>query len=56
MTMIDDLTRLRHMRDAATEATQFIHGRTRTDLDRDRMLTLALVKAHIPHFQLAQEN
>ncbi len=29
MSMIDDLTRLRHMRDAATEAIQFISGRTR---------------------------
>jgi uncharacterized protein with HEPN domain len=44
MSMIDDLTRLRHMRDAATEAIRFISGRTRADLNRDRMLTLALVK------------
>jgi uncharacterized protein with HEPN domain len=32
------------MLDAAREASQFIAGRERADLDRDRMLTLALVK------------
>lgn len=42
--MIDDLTRLQHMRDAAAEAIQFACGRARADLDRDRMLTLALIK------------
>ena len=42
--MIDDLTRLQHMRDAATEAIEFTRGRIRSDLDRDRMLTLALTK------------
>jgi uncharacterized protein with HEPN domain len=42
--MIDDLTRLRHMRDAATEAIKFVCDRTRADLDCNRMLTLALVK------------
>lgn len=44
MSTIDDLTRLRHMRDAATEAIQFISGHVRSDLDCDRMLTLALAK------------
>ncbi len=44
MSTIDDLTRLRHMRDAAIEALAFSRDRTRNDLDRDRMLTLALVK------------
>ena len=39
-----DDVRLRHMLDAAREASQFIAGRARADLDRDRMLTLALVK------------
>ncbi len=40
----DDLTRLRHMRDAAIEAMSFVENRTRKDIDRDRMLALALVK------------
>jgi uncharacterized protein with HEPN domain len=44
MSKIDDATRLRHMRDAALEAMNFVHNRTRADLDGDRMLTLALVK------------
>ena len=33
------------MRDAAREALGFAAGRTRADLDEDRMLVLALVKA-----------
>ena len=41
---VDDVTRLRHMLEAAGEALAFIAGRTRADLDRDRMLALALVK------------
>lgn len=44
MSKIDDLTRLRHMRDAAVEAREFIGDRTRASLNTDRMLTLALVK------------
>jgi uncharacterized protein with HEPN domain len=40
-----DTVRLRHMLDAAREALAFAHGRSRTDLDRDRMLVLALVKS-----------
>lgn len=44
MSKIDDATRLRHMRDAALEAMNFVHNCTRADLDSDRMLTLALVK------------
>ena len=39
-----DGVRLRHMLDAAREASQFVAGRGRADLDRDRMLALALVK------------
>lgn len=35
---------LRHMRDHAREALTMVHGKTRTDLDTDRKLTLALVK------------
>ncbi|HEY9751792.1 MAG TPA: HepT-like ribonuclease domain-containing protein [Coleofasciculaceae cyanobacterium] len=44
MSNLDDATRLRHMRDAAIEARNFIENRIRTDLDSDRMLALALVK------------
>jgi uncharacterized protein with HEPN domain len=40
----DDSIRLRHMQDAAEEAIEFARGRTRADLDADRMLVLALVK------------
>jgi len=39
-----DLTRLRHMRDAAREALQFAEGKRRADLDRDRQLALAILK------------
>ena len=41
----EDEIRLRHMLDAARDALSFIQGRTRADLDADRQLTLALVKA-----------
>jgi uncharacterized protein with HEPN domain len=41
---IDDATRLRHMLDSASEALHFAAGRTRADLDSDRMLALALMK------------
>ena len=40
----DDEVRLRHMLDAAREAVSFAQGRTRSDLDEDRQLVLALVK------------
>jgi uncharacterized protein with HEPN domain len=40
----DDLVRIRHMLDAAREAASFAKGRSRADLDGDRMLTLSLVK------------
>ncbi len=39
-----DLTRLGHMRDAAREALSFLSGRTRADLDTNRMLLLAVCK------------
>ena len=39
-----DAIRLRHMLDAAEEAISFFQGRTRQDLDHDRMLVLALMK------------
>ena len=44
MSKIDDLTRLKHIRDSAQEALFFVNNRTREDLDRDRMLSLALVR------------
>jgi uncharacterized protein with HEPN domain len=43
MSKIDDFTRLKHIRDSAKEALSFVNNRTREDLDRDRMLSLALV-------------
>ena len=36
--------RFRHMLDAANEAIGFVSGRVRQDLDRDRILNLALVR------------
>ena len=44
MSKIDDRTRLRHMLDAAREASLFIQGKTRASLDTERMLALSLVK------------
>lgn len=41
----DDLVRLRHMIEAAETACQFIEGRQRSELDADRMLLFALVRA-----------
>jgi len=41
----DDVIRLRHMLDAAREACRFTRDRRREDLDRDRQLVWALVKA-----------
>ena len=41
----DDLVRLRHMLDAAREAVSFSTGRSRSDLDAERMLVLSLVKS-----------
>ncbi|MFM7548637.1 MAG: DUF86 domain-containing protein [Cyanobacteriota bacterium] len=41
----DDLIRLRHILDAAIEAQGFVCGRTREELEDDRQLTWALVKA-----------
>ncbi len=36
--------RLQHMLEAATEALSFIQSKTRSDLNKDRMLVLSLVK------------
>jgi uncharacterized protein with HEPN domain len=44
MSKIDDLTRLKHIRDSAKETLSFVENRTREDLDRERMLSLALVR------------
>jgi len=41
----DDFVRLSHMLDSAREAVSFISGKTRSDLDSDRKLTLSLVKS-----------
>lgn len=41
----DDLIRLRHIVDAAREAIGFVRDRRREDLDGDRQLVWALVKA-----------
>jgi uncharacterized protein with HEPN domain len=40
----DDQVRLRHMLDAAKEAVGFAKGRSRTELDTNRMLSLSLVR------------
>ena len=45
MSKIDNLIRLRHMRDAALEAQGFIAGCNRHTLDNNRMLVFALVRA-----------
>ncbi|NJN72955.1 MAG: DUF86 domain-containing protein [Limnothrix sp. RL_2_0] len=44
MTEIDDLTRLRHMRDAAQEILMFLDNQTKEDLSNNRMLQLAVIK------------
>jgi uncharacterized protein with HEPN domain len=44
MSKIDDLTRLKHIRDAVMITIDFIKGRNRDDLDNDQMLSLALVR------------
>ena len=40
----EDAIRLRHMLDAAREGRQFLCGRTRQDLEANRMLSLAFVR------------
>jgi hypothetical protein len=42
---VSDAVRIRHILDAARQATAFVQGRSRTDLDADHMLSLALVRA-----------
>jgi uncharacterized protein with HEPN domain len=41
----DDRVRLRHIVDAGEAVAAFIAGRARADLDQDRMLVFALVRA-----------
>lgn len=41
----EDRVRILHMIDAADAVAQFVAGRSRDDLDRDRMLLFALVHA-----------
>lgn len=41
----DDRVRIRHMIDAAEDVGRFIAGRPRADLDTDRMLLFAVVRA-----------
>ena len=40
----DDQVRLRHMLDSATEAVELSRGKSRADLDTNRVLSLALVR------------
>jgi uncharacterized protein with HEPN domain len=40
----DDRVRLRHRLDSAREAVELIQGKSRTDLDTNRVLSLALVR------------
>lgn len=42
--MQDNSIRLRHMTDAVTEALHFTEGLSREDLDKNRILQLALVR------------
>ena len=44
MTAIDDLTRIRHMRDAGKEILEFAAGSTQASIAANRMLQLAIVK------------
>lgn len=41
----EDRVRWQHMMDAAADAMGFVAGRTRDDLDHDRMLLFAVVRA-----------
>jgi uncharacterized protein with HEPN domain len=41
----EDRIRWQHMIDAAEDAMGFMRGRTRADLDQDRMLAFAVVRA-----------
>jgi uncharacterized protein with HEPN domain len=40
----DDLIRLRHMLDAANEAIEWAEGKSRDDIENERLLNLSLVR------------
>ena len=40
----DDVTRLRHMIDAGKEAVELARGKTRDEIENERMLNLSLVR------------
>lgn len=42
--MNPDLIRVRHMYDAVREALSFVKGKTKAELQKDRVLSLAIVK------------
>lgn len=44
MSRRDPVIAMRHMLDYAREAVEFAHGRSRSDLDTDRLLNLAFVR------------
>jgi uncharacterized protein with HEPN domain len=44
MSQHDPLVALRHMLDHAREAAELARGRSRTDIDTDRLLQLALTR------------
>ncbi len=44
MPVIDDISRLQHILDAAQRAVRHTKGRKRTDLDKDDLLGLALIR------------
>jgi uncharacterized protein with HEPN domain len=44
MSKVDDITRLKHMLDAATKACEFTQGKSRSSLDSDEILSLAIVR------------
>jgi len=41
----DDLIRIQHMLDSAREALGFVSGKERGDLEKNRMMTLSLLKS-----------
>ena len=44
MSQHEDVVRLRHMLDHALEVAEMVQGKTRSDLDKDRQLNLAIVR------------
>ncbi|MYD52298.1 MAG: DUF86 domain-containing protein [Dehalococcoidia bacterium] len=44
MALVDPLIRVQHMLERAREAVEMSRGRSRSDMDSDRMLNLALVR------------